>query len=497
MFNKIRETAIHGIVYGLGQTLTSAVGFLLIPLYTQHLSASEYGLNALLTTTSLLMSAFWGLGLNSALFKSYYNYETERDRKIVVSTTFYTLLLSALALAIIGFSGASGWSTLIFGEIGFERYCMFTFWTTGLNLLQAVPFAVYRARQLSKRYTLFNGLFLLLRLGFIIFWVAYKQYGVWGIVLGNFLASLLSTIVMTITISDSIVWGYSFSEAKKLLRFGFPLVFVNLAGILLNSSDRYFLRVYSTLDQVGIYNLGYQFGMLIQIVFTQPLGLIWPTMLFSVAKKEYATRFYSRMLTYASLVSVFVWLGVALLSEEVIMLIAQPNYWPAYEVVPLISFSYVFDGLRIILIVGILLAGRTEFAAMVSILAAIVNLVLNAVLIPVYGIMGAAYATILSFILLCVSGYLVAKRFYFVPYEWWRLLKIIIIGGGLYWVGSLIATTNAMVNLLFKVGCVIIFPFVLYLLRFYSEEEVSKARFVIISRLTAWRDASISKGAKK
>jgi len=497
MFSKVKETVIHSAIYGLGQTFSSMVGFLLIPIYTQHLSTSEYGINALLITSILLIRGTLGLGLNSALFRSYYEYDTEAERKVVVSTTFYTLLFSASVSAMLGLAGASTWSKLLFGDVGFEKYCMFTFCTAGLTILEAIPFAVYRARQLSKRYSIFNLLFLMVRIGLIIYLVAYRHYGVWGIVLGSFLATLLSTTIMTVTISKSISWSYSLGEARKLLRFGLPLVMVNLAGFILNSSDRYFLRAFSSLDQVGVYNLGYQFGMLLNLLIVRPLGLIWPPMIFSTAKRNYATEYYSKMLTYVLLAGAFLWLGVSVLSKDIIRLMARPEYWSAYQVVPIIGFSYILYGLQNILGVGIALKARTEYYAVTFIIAAALNLILNTLLIPIYGMKGAAYSTILSFALICVLKYLFARNFYVVPYEWGRILKIIVVAVSLYCLCNLIETGNLIVDILLKMILTLSFPLILHFLHSYNEQELSKIRVISKTCLLKMRKSLRIRGGQR
>ncbi|MCD6385462.1 oligosaccharide flippase family protein, partial [Candidatus Sumerlaeota bacterium] len=427
MLNKLKETAFHGLIYGVGQTLSQAVGFILIPLYTRYLSTEEYGVWALLSVTTSVLVAIFGMGLLSALFRSYYLYDTEEERRVVVSTTFYTLLFSAAVLAIFGLVGGSFLSRVIFGKPDFAKYCMIICWTAGLILMEGIPFAVYRARLLSTRYIIFSIIFMIARITIIVYLVVVMKYGVWGIVLGNFLGSLISSTILTATISGSIIGVYSIIEAKRLLRFGLPLIIVGIGGIILNLSDRYFLRVFTTLDIVGIYNLGYQFGMIMLILFVQPFGLIWAPMLFSTAKEPYAKDYYSKMLTYVLLVGAFLWLGISMLSKDVIMIIAPPEYWSAYKVVPIVCFSYVLFALHEVLNVGIALAGRTEYNALATIIAAAFNLFLNTILIPAYGMMGAAYATILSFALLCTLRYFFARKFYVVYYEWGRILKILFV----------------------------------------------------------------------
>lgn len=487
MLNKLKETAFHGIIYGVGQTLSQAVGFILIPLYTRYLSPEEYGIWALLSVTTAVLVAIFGMGLLSALFRSYYLYDSEEQRRVVVSTTFYTLLFSVSVLAILGLLGGDSLSRLIFGKPDFAKYCMVICWTAGLMIMEGIPFAVYRARLLSTRYIIFSIIFMIIRIAIIVYLVAVMKYGVWGVVLGNFLGSLISSTVLTISISNAIILEYSINEVKRLLRFGLPLIIVGIGGIILNLSDRYLLRVLTSLEVVGIYNLGYQFGMILLLLFVQPFGLIWVPMLFSTAKEPYAKDYYSKMLTYVLLVGTFLWLGISMLSKEVIMIITPPEYWSAYNVVPIVCFSFVLFAMERVLGIGIALKARTEFNAISMIIVACVNITSNILLIPRMGMMGAACTTLISYALLCILKYYFASRLYLVHYEWRRLLTIIGVAAGLFLFNTLISFQILIISVGFKILLVFFLPVMLYLLKFYQEEELFHIHYFLKSLVSKVR----------
>ncbi len=490
MLKKIKETAIHGAVYGVGQAVSQAVGFLLIPLYTQHLSTSEYGLWALLSLAITVLVAIFGLGLNSALFRSYYLYDNESDRKKVVSTSFYILLSSNLILFVTGYLGASYWSKILVGNEQHARLCMYIFWTAGLTLLETIPFAVYRAKMLSQRYIFFTLIFIIVRIALIIYYVAYAGYGVWGVVLGNFLATLIATIVFNATIINYLIPRISMTEARRLLRYGLPLVITGVGGVTLNFADRYILNSKLDLDTVGVYNLGAQVGMVMTVLLVQPVALIWSPMLFSVAKEPYARDYYSKMLTYVYLVGMFLWLGLSTLSPDVIKIVAQPDYWHAYKVVPFIAFSSVMFTLTRLVNVGVGLSGRTEFNALVIIICAPFHVIMNILLIPKFGMMGSAYVSVLSFTLMVIMRYFISSRLYFVKYEWKRLIKISIATLILFGVSSLIKTDTRIVSLVIKTFIVLTLPLVLFIFRFYHSEELhhswSYTRYIILKVLGRW-----------
>ena len=489
MFKATRDTLYHGIIYGIGQTLTSAAGFFLIPVYTNYLSPEDYGLASLLSVTISALMAIFSFGIYSALFRSFYDYDNDRDREVVISTALYLLLLSAVFLQVIGFFGSGIISNLLFGTEYYKNFLLCSFLTAGFQLLQAIPFAVYRIRQASKQYSLYTILFFFIRIGLILCLVISFQLGVWGVVLGNLIASVISTIVLIWSLRKHLILAISKLEVEKMLRFGLPIVIVDLTGLVLNISDRYFLEHFGGLSQVGIYSLGYQIGMVIQILLVQPMKLIWPPMMFAVEKTEYAHRFYSRILTYFLFVGFWAFLAVSLLSDNVLRLIANPSYWSAPTVIPLICVAYILMGIQEILNVGLAIHRRTEFYAYVFVIGAVVNVVLNLVLIPNFGMMGAAYATVIAFLVICITKYIVARQFYPIDYEWGRIAKLIFSTGVVYLVGMQINSQSILLSLLGKILVIASFPVLLLMLSFLKNDE--------FTRLSETRKMFIHSGYKR
>jgi len=484
----VRETFTHGLIYGIGQTLASAAGFLLIPLYTNYLNSAEYGVLTLLTTTATVLTAIFVLGLNSALFRSYYDYDDAGQRGVVVSTSLVLLILSDLTFISLGTLFSQQLSQLILGSPEYAPYLVLALWTAGMAILQTIPFAIFRAERRSIQYSVVNIVMLVVRLGLIIYLVAAAHQGVWGVVQGNLWASVLSTAVLFWMIRHSLRPAFSQVEARKMFAYGLPLVVVNLTGQVMFMSDRYFLRAFSDLSEVGIYNLSNQFGSLVMILIGAPLKLIWPPMMFAVEKEEYAADFYARILTYFTYLSLFICLGISLLADNLLRWMSKPEFWPAAQIVPIICLSYALFNALDIVNPGVALRRRTQLNAIAFVVGAAANLALNFLLIPPFGRQGAAWATLITFILLFVLKYRLGRDLFVVKYEWGRLVKLLLVAGGLFLLGSLVPAHQTLLSIVLRTLIALTFPFVLFPLRFYERSELQTGLGFLASRLKRIRE---------
>jgi O-antigen/teichoic acid export membrane protein len=471
---KVKETFVHGVVYGLGEVATKLVGFILIPLYTSHLSTSDYGILALLTICGSIGLSIFGLGLNSALFRSYYDYKEEKERRVVVSTAFIISFISASALWMIGLLSAPLFSDLIFGKEEYVGYLKILFLASGLDILSGMPLAVFRARKESKKYSILTVLFIAMRLVLIIYFVAFLKKGIWGIIVANCIASFLKAAILYLSIIKNITLSFSRTEAYKMLFFGIPLIATNLGALVINMSNRFFLKYYGSLSDVGLYSLGYQFGMIIQIILVIPFSLIWSPMVFSLKDESFAREYYSKMFTYFVMIGLFFCLALALMSKEVIQLMAEKTFWDGYYVVPIIALSYLFLGMRISVNIGIALARKSYYYAIVTVSGALINVLLNFAFIPHYGMMGAAWATLISFVIMWIMQYIISQRLYVISYEWIRIVKLFATSVIMYIIISYVSTDNIVISLLIKGALCLTYPLALLLVGFFDEEELHK-----------------------
>ena len=163
---------------------------------------------------------------------------------------------------------------------------------------------------------------------------------------------------------------------------------------------------------------------------------------------------------------------------------STPPFFDAYRVIPLIALSYLFYGCYFNLNIGFVLQKKTKYDSFIIGAGAALNLGLNYLLIPTYGMMGAAVATVISYSLLPVGAYFVSRRYYPIAYEWSRLGKISIAAAIVYCGSFFIVCDSAVIAGIFKLLSLLGFPFLLFAFKFFRPEEIQKIREL---SGTAWR----------
>ncbi|MCD6519367.1 MAG: oligosaccharide flippase family protein [Anaerolineae bacterium] len=472
------ETAKHALIFGLGNMATKALGFLLLPLYTSFLSPAQYGALAIVNVTSSLLAILLGMGLRTALFKYYFVSEEREFKRIVMSSALFWLLgVGILALCIL-WPTAPLLAQSLLGDHSRSIYFQLMAVTLVFSGLRTVPFAIFRAEKKSTQYVLFSIASFLLATSLNIYFIVRLHMGVIGILSASLITSAVSALAGIIVCRKYLAWRFSWHVMKDILKFGLPLVPAGLGSFFLIQSDRYFLKFLSTMSQVGLYSLGLQFGMVINLFFVQPFQLIWLPTAFEMQHRPNAKTFYGGILTYFVLIASWAALGVSLLSKEAIAIMTTPKYHPAHAIVPWISFAYVFYGAYMVVNIGIYLRERTSLAGWLVGASALANMGLNLLLIPRIAGQGAALATFAAYALLFVISLGVNRRIYPVSYEWNRLGKLAIITLLLLIAGKALST-GLFLSLAIKGLLLLGFWPILYLFKFFKPEELSASKRVI------------------
>jgi O-antigen/teichoic acid export membrane protein len=317
--------------------------------------------------------------------------------------------------------------------------------------------------------------------GLNIYFVAIARRGVEGLILAQVLLAALQAFVCLLMLRDLIKPDFSKPVLRSLLNFGLPLVPGAIAALILVSADRYILNKFSTTTMVGLYSLGYSIGMVINLI-VQAVQLAWPTQLFEIAKLPDAKQRLSMTLTYYCLALGFISLAVSVLAREILAIMTTPEYYGAYIIMPLITLSYVFYGIRFMTTIGMYIKNKVKYSSFVIISAAIFNLLLSFILIPRFGMIGAAWATFISYFLLAVVNIMVDSRFMRIPYEYWRLVKILVIWFVVYGISLLINTPSIWINLILNSMLLLGYPIFLFVIRFYNQQEIHFMKDALLRR---------------
>jgi O-antigen/teichoic acid export membrane protein len=263
-------------------------------------------------------------------------------------------------------------------------------------------------------------------------------------------------------------------------RFGLPLVPAALALIAINFGDRFFLAHLADLAEVGRYELGARIASAMVLLLTA-FRTAWPAFAYSIEDEEEARRTYGYVLTYLIVVASWVALGLGLLAPWLVRLLAPANevFRPGERVVAPLAFAAALYAGYIVVAIGIGRARRTGFNWVVTGIAALVNVALNLVLVPRYGMERAAAATVAAYAVLFVVMARHAQRTYPVPYQWRRVATAFTAA-----VALVVAAKALDVPLAVAIALALAYPLLLLPLGFYLPAERARLRRLVPTALS-------------
>jgi O-antigen/teichoic acid export membrane protein len=470
VFPRILELLRHSAVYGLGSIVARIVGVLLLPLYTRYLSPSDYGLIETLVALSAVLTALVAQGMKSAFFRFYFDSAEPARRLLVIRTAFWYVLAASTSVSVLGIVLAPQVSWLLFGTHDHGRLVIASFiglWSA-LNYEQLT--SLFRVEQRSSAYVVATLANVAITIGATVVLVVVFDKGPIGVLVGNFTGTLIVYAALLLYSRHALGLQFDRKLYRAMNRFGLPLVPSAVALWLTNFSDRFFLIKLTDAHEVGLYSIGVRVASALVLLLTA-FRLAWPAFAYSIDDDREAQRTYSFVLTYVVYVCCWIALALGLLAPWIVKLITTRPFYPAQNVVAPLAFGVAAFGAYVVVQIGTGRARQTRSNWLVTGAAAVLNVALNFALIPSYGRMGAAIATVAAYTLLFVGMAWRAHCVFPVAYQWRRVATL-----GAASVGLTVLGKALDVPLGVALALTAAFPLVLGLLGFYLPVERRRLR---------------------
>ena len=468
---------------GITNLIFSLRGLILIPILTKTLGADAYGIWSVVMVTISLLSPLALLGLTSAMIRFL---AAEKDKRKIQEgfySVIFVVFFAGLVLSLVVFLLADCFAITILKDISAAPLIKIA---SVVILLQALDLASLEFFRTFGRMKKYSGLMLLqtfAEVGFVAYFVL-AGFGLLGAVV-----SLLVSRGIVLLIGASFIFkeiGFRlprFYGLKDYLKFGLPLVPAGLVGWITSSSDRYLIGYFFSPQQVGIYSAAYNIGMMIGF-FGAPLQIIlFPTIskLYEEGKNQEMKTYLAYSLKYFLLFAIPSLFGLCLLSRQILLIMTRPEFVAqGAMVLPIVAIGALFFDLYGCIFIFILIVEkRTKLIFALVSLSAMINLFLNILFIPVYGITVAAITTLIAyFILLSMTVYFSRESIKFkVPYDFIgkSVFASLVMSLGLYWANP---AGVFYVGFMILVSAGVYFG-VLVLLKGFGKEEVEFLRTFI------------------
>ena len=474
MFALLQRLVRTGAAYQVGEALAKGVAVLLLPVYTRHLTQSDYGTADLLLTAVILFSIVIRLGLVEAFVRFYYEHvePAERDRTARAATGLVLLLTTAAALAGAAFAGPLSELVLGFRDATLMGITVLGLWAfTNLEM----AYALLRVDERAGTFLRASLVNVALTIGLSVYLVVVRDEGARGLLLGNFAASTVVLLGLAWVLRDRIGLRVDRERLPALLRFGLPTVPAEVSVFALNIVDRLYLYRVESASAAGLYSLAVKLAALV-ILVTRAFQYAWPPLAYSIEDDEEAAHFYALVATYYVMVTGLIVAALALLGRWAIRLLAAPAFFDAHEALPWVALGWALYGLFLVLVV---MAGRAKvttrnFPAAVA--GLLVNGVLLVALVGPLGIAGAGIALCGAYVVMLALMYLFTRRLFSVSFEWGRLVLLVAVMGGVSVGGELLLPTDGFDGFALRALALAAIPALLLLSGFLGPGERARLR---------------------
>jgi O-antigen/teichoic acid export membrane protein len=296
--------------------------------------------------------------------------------------------------------------------------------------------------------------------------------GAFGYLLGYMISALIMIIPNFVIAFRQISLVFNLSVVKDALIYTLPLVPHSLSAWVLELSDRSILQKYVPLGEIGIYSLGYQFGSLLALL-ASAINSAWVPFLFRVYDQdpENASKRVSQLITYYVMFLSFILLGLMLFVQNIVEVMASPAYHEAYHVTYWVLVGQFFMALYYIPVNFLFLKKKTQWVPVVTITSGLIDIILNFILIPKYGYIGAAWAGLISKLAMLLIVYFIASKFVNLFYEYRRITLSVVWAAFLIFIGNQFSYFPLWVNLVIKSLVIIAYPAGLVMLGFLNNDE--------------------------
>jgi O-antigen/teichoic acid export membrane protein len=483
VLQKIKRLFLDLVVYGTGDVATHVVGLLLLPLFTNILDPKDYGVWSLLLTTSLIAKIVFRWGVDASFMRFFYDCEGDEARQRLASTIFFFLLASNGAILLAAMLAAPFYSEWLFRVPGQTLALQLMLASTFVGGFFFLPFHVFRIRGQARKFALLTFTRSVSTLLMRVVLVLGLHFKVMGLVASEFAVTTVFALVLTRWFSPLLRPVFSRETLREVLRFGLPRVPHGIAQQVVGpATDAYLLQWLlrgdnvARLATVGLYQVGSSLGLALKF-FLSAFEYAWAPFYFQTMKEKDAERTFATITTYGIAVLVLLAAGLSAVAPDLVRLMTKPKFHEAAIVIPWITLAVTLQGIYLLTSIGMNITKHTEYYPVAAGAAAAANIGANIVLIPRFGILGPAWANVISYAVLVTVAFVLSQRFYPIHYEYGRIGRVIAAGAAAYLAAAFVVPEIRLAALGFLARgftVVVVYPAVLAVSGFFRQKELAR-----------------------
>lgn len=392
-------------MYFSSNVLVAIAGIFSYPVWTRVFSQAEYGQMSLASTTLALFITFSKFGIQHAALRFYSEFK-ERKRELditfyyttaFISVLFFSFIIAAGFILVVEFVISSQW------DVEYLQILRILALLIIFDAINSIFFIFLRAEQNVKRYTIISTFHRYLTIAFSLLFVLVFKLGLVGFFIGWALADGLFAIYLAFTFFHQgkiRLTSVSMSLLKESLSYGLPLIGFELSSVLLATGDRYVIQFLLGSAAVGLYSSAYNLTSYLADFFANPFQLMIKPIFISIWEKdgrEQTQQFLSKVFKIYCMVAIPIVFAVTIFGRDFLGLLASKEFEDGYVIMPYIILGYTIYKANVIYAAGLYLKKKTIAMLLIQFSSAVLNIALNFLLIPNFGLLGAAIATLVAY----------------------------------------------------------------------------------------------------
>lgn len=457
ILEKLKELSKDTAVYGISTMVGRFLGFMLFPIYTNVFSRTEFGIFTIVYTFLAFLNVVYIYGMDAAFMK--YTSVAKGDEKkatfstpylfVTASTTFFSFIVYIFLVPI-----SEGMNL----PIEYSYLLVYVIFILFFDTLALIPFSSLRLERKTQKFAFIKITNIVINISLNVILILVYNFGIEAIFISNLIASIFSFVALIPEIIKKLQLKIDSKILVKMLKFGIPYLAAAFTSMIVQVIDVPIVERLTDKATLGLYRANYKLGIFMML-FVQMFNFAWQPFFLENAKEKNAKELFAKVFTIFLIFSAIGWAFLSLFVENIVQIeiagrtILGSEFLEGLSIVPIILLAYLFNGLYMNFTAGIYIEEKTKYFPIVTISGATVNVAVNLTLIPILGIMGAAWATLASYIVMAVGLFFVSQRFYKIEYEYGKILKtFFLIGITAFIIYSFNETMNIGIKALVFIG---------------------------------------------
>jgi O-antigen/teichoic acid export membrane protein len=452
---RLRQLAGHSVVYGLGGLAAKLVGIFLLPVYTHRVSRADYGEVELVMAVIAALAIALKLGLVNAMFRFSFVDRTQEARAKAMQTSFSGVLVTSTLGLVAGLLLIDPIARVLSVDSTLVIIGVFGLWVTiNYDLLTAI----YRIEQRPAAFVVFSLTNVAITVGVSLVLVIPLDLGARGIILGNFAGTYVVYVLMLYARRHTVGFKrFDRTMIRRMLVYAMPLVPAGLMLWALNLADRFQIQHLASPEALGSFSAASKIALGIMLLIAA-FQTAWAPFAHSILDDGEARNTYRAAFSFWAMVMCWGLVAISAFTPPYVRLAFPRQWWDAENVVPLLIGGSLLYGAYMIVRIGVNRSGRTHLTPAVAAAAMAVNIGLNFVLIPAWGIVGAGVSTIVGYSVLVLLAWLNAQAGFPVSYHWSRVARTVAVACSFVALSVWAIPETGAVGLILRIVLTIAFP---------------------------------------